>query len=167
MFTSIQHFKQSFESEMKFSSGIMGALTDASLGQAVNKDHRTIGRIAWHIITTYPEMAGQIGIEFSGVGKDDPMPTTAAPFKDAYDKVSGAVLEYVTANWTDETLLQFDDLYGDQWEKGRTLFILIKHEAHHRGQMTVLMRQAGLKFPDIYGPTLEGWPAYGGTPPAV
>jgi uncharacterized damage-inducible protein DinB len=38
---------------------------------------------------------------------------------------------------------------------------LISHEIHHRGQMTVLMRQAGLKVPGIYGPAREEWAAYG------
>jgi uncharacterized damage-inducible protein DinB len=29
------------------------------------------------------------------------------------------------------------------------------HQAHHRGQMTVLMRQAGLTVPGVYGPARE------------
>ncbi len=33
--------------------------------------------------------------------------------------------------------------------------------------MTVLMRQAGLAMPSIYGPTKEGWVAYGMEAPAV
>ena len=34
---------------------------------------------------------------------------------------------------------------------------LIKHIAHHRGQITVLMRQAGLKPFGVYGPPKEDW----------
>ena len=41
------------------------------------------------------------------------------------------------------------------------LSALIRHEAHHRGQMTVLMRQAGLTVPGVYGPSREEWVAYG------
>ena len=33
---------------------------------------------------------------------------------------------------------------------------LLHHEIHHRGQMTVLMRQAGLKLPGVYGPSADG-----------
>jgi hypothetical protein len=33
--------------------------------------------------------------------------------------------------------------------------------------MTVLMRQAGLKVPGVYGPAREEWAAYGMPPPAV
>jgi uncharacterized damage-inducible protein DinB len=38
---------------------------------------------------------------------------------------------------------------------------LISHEIHHRGQMAVPRRQAGLQVPGIYGPAREEWEAYG------
>jgi uncharacterized damage-inducible protein DinB len=41
------------------------------------------------------------------------------------------------------------------------LRVLIQHEVHHRGQMTVLMRQAGLEVPGVYGPAREEWAACG------
>jgi len=34
---------------------------------------------------------------------------------------------------------------------------MMMHQSHHRGQMTVLMRQAGLRVPYIYGPAYEDW----------
>jgi hypothetical protein len=64
-------------------------------------------------------------------------------------------LEEVTKNWKDETLQIVDEMYGEKWPRGLTLRILIDHEIHHRGQMTVLMRQAGLKVPGIMGPSRE------------
>ena len=41
------------------------------------------------------------------------------------------------------------------------------HQIDHRGQMTVLMRQAGLNVPGVYGPSLEGWTSVGTNPPEV
>ena len=41
------------------------------------------------------------------------------------------------------------------------LMTLINHQNHHRGQMTVLMRQAGLTVPGVYGPAKEEWAAAG------
>lgn len=32
---------------------------------------------------------------------------------------------------------------------------LIRHQIHHRGQMTILMRQAGVVMPGVYGPSQE------------
>lgn len=39
--------------------------------------------------------------------------------------------------------------------RGKLLRILINHQTHHLGQMTVLLRQAGLKVPPVMGPTKE------------
>ena len=58
-------------------------------------------------------------------------------------------------------------MYGATWPRSFTLFVLIGHEIHHRGQMTVLMRQAGLKVPGIYGPSYEEWVNYKMQPPAI
>ena len=58
-------------------------------------------------------------------------------------------------------------MYGEIWKRGHSLQVLLVHQTHHRGQMTVLMRQAGLPVPSIYGPVKEGWSAYGVEPPKV
>ena len=70
-------------------------------------------------------------------------------------------------NWNDETLEIEDTMYGENWQRGMTLTALLMHQAHHRGQMTVLMRQAGLKVPGVYGPAMEDWAAYGQPAPLV
>jgi uncharacterized damage-inducible protein DinB len=50
------------------------------------------------------------------------------------------------------------------WTKAFVLVSLLQHSCHHRGQMTVLMRQAGLKVPGVYGPAKEEWAIYGMDP---
>jgi len=52
-------------------------------------------------------------------------------------------------------------MYGETWKRGMTLLYLMLHQAHHRGQITVLMRQAGLKVTGIYGPAKEEWQTMG------
>ena len=52
-------------------------------------------------------------------------------------------------------------MYGEDWKNSLSLWVLITHQIHHRGQMTVLMRQAGLVVPGIYGPAKEEWVAIG------
>jgi uncharacterized damage-inducible protein DinB len=58
-------------------------------------------------------------------------------------------------------------MYGEKWTRGFTLTSLILHQVHHRGQMTVLMRQAGLEIPGLYGPARQEWAAFGMKPPAI
>jgi uncharacterized damage-inducible protein DinB len=52
-------------------------------------------------------------------------------------------------------------MYGEKWKLGKILFSLVTHQAHHRAQMTVLIRFVGLKVPGIYGPSKEEWAAFG------
>ena len=167
MFRKIEDFESVWSKEMAFTQSVMDALTDNSLTQAINEDHRTLGRMAWHIIATIPEMATQVGLEFGGPDPSAPVPATAAEIKQAYTTVSQGLLKAVKDGWNDSTLEQEDDLYGEKWKRGQTLHIMILHEIHHRGQMTVLMRQAGVVVPSIYGPAKEGWAQYGAQPPEI
>ena len=77
------------------------------------------------------------------------------------------LLERIKQSWTDETLDKEDDLYGEKWTRKVTLKVQVHHQIHHRGQMTVLMRQAGLKVPGLFGPAKEDWTEYGMQPPEV
>jgi uncharacterized damage-inducible protein DinB len=58
-------------------------------------------------------------------------------------------------------------MYGERWTRGFTLFASLLHEVHHRGQMTVLMRQAGLAVPGTAGPSKQEWAQWGMAPPEV
>ena len=167
MFHTIDDFVQSWTFESTSTQKQMDQLTDKSLAQAIAGDHRTLGRIAWHIVTTIPEMMSHVGLKISEVDFKAPVPKTAAEIKKAYAAVSKQVLDQVKNNWKDSSLQIEDDLYGEKWKRGNTLLILIKHEIHHRGQMTVLMRQAGLKVLGFYGPAKEEWVNYGAPPPEV
>jgi len=167
MFLTIEQFKQEWLAESNNTRKIFSALTDESLKQPVTDDHRTLGRMAWHIVRTLPEMAARTGLDVTGPGEKEPVPESAETIKQTYDAAATSVLEEVTANWTDDTLAMEDDMYGQKWKRGLTLYILFKHELHHRAQMTVLMRQAGLKIPGIYGPSKEEWTQHGAQPPQI
>ena len=167
MFTSIKDFKSDFADEREGTLKILSALTDAALAQSVAKDHRTIGRMAWHIATSYPEMMTRVGLNISRIGERDPIPVSAKAIRDAYEAVSAELLQQVEANWDDAKLQEETEMYGAKWKNGFTLEVLIRHEIHHRAQMTVLMRQAGLKVPGVYGPAYEEWANFGAPPPEV
>lgn len=166
MFRRVADFQEAWGRETSSTLKILGALTDAALGQAVTKDDRTLGRLAWHLATTPREMMERTGLAVAGPAHDSPPPAAAAAIVSAYEKATKAIADGVTG-WTDATLEVEDDMYGEKWPRGLTLQALIAHQAHHRGQMTVLMRQAGLKVPGVYGPAREEWTAYGMEPPVV
>ena len=166
MFVSVDNFLTVFKQETDATRRLLDKLTDDSLSQPNHPDIRSVGRAAWHIVTTYPELCGHLDIAVDGPGEKDPVPAKAADIIDAYAACVAAVSRAVK-NWPDADLQKVDDLYGEQWPRGKSLHVLLAHEIHHRGQLTVFMRLAGLPVPGIYGPSKEEWANYGTEPPAV
>ncbi len=167
MYRKIEDFVRDWEYEADGTLRVIGAVTDAKLGQSIAQDHRTLGRLAWHLAQTIPEMMNQTGLNVTGVDPHSPVPRTIAEIRDGYAAASKALIAEITSKWNDSTLEQEDNMYGQTWKRGLTLKALVAHQAHHRGQMTVLLRQAGLKVPGIYGPAMEDWAAYGQPAPTV
>jgi uncharacterized damage-inducible protein DinB len=78
-----------------------------------------------------------------------------------YKQYSALLLEQVEGRWKDDDLTGNIEVYGEQWERRKVLSVLVLHQAHHRGQMTALMRMLGIQVPGIYGPSKEEWSKYG------
>ncbi|WP_159882065.1 DinB family protein [Paenibacillus puerhi] len=154
---SIAAFEEEFKLESASTLKVFRALTDASLAQEVAPGYRTLGELAWHIVTTYREMLSRIGLHFEASDEHTPQPTTAQGLVQGYEQAAQAAAEAIRTQWTDASLVETSDLYGEPWPNGLTLHILINHEVHHRAQMTILMRQAGLTVPGVYGPSKEEW----------
>lgn len=161
MYRKLEDFKRDWAYEAEMTEKALRNLSDGSLGQMAYDEGRTLGFLAWHLTLTLGEMLGLVGLKIDAPEPEAPMPLTAAEIADTYSAAARSVAEQVSANWTDETLMQTDEMYGETWSRGQTLFYLIAHQTHHRGQMTILMRQAGLPVPGIYGPSKEEWAAMG------
>lgn len=167
MFSSIEAFIREWESESAGTRRLLAALTDASLSQSVADGYRTLGRLAWHLTCSPHEMLVRTGLKLPAPGDEHVVPSSAAAIADAYAATSREVADAVRGQWQDADLVRTSDMYGEQWPNGMTLRVVISHEVHHRAQMTVLMRQAGLSVPGLYGPAREDWAAMGMEPPAV
>jgi uncharacterized damage-inducible protein DinB len=167
MYSSPSEFARDWHFESRGTLQVLERLTDASLAQEVYPGGRSIGRLAWHIAQTIPEMMARTGLRISGAGEHEPVPSSAAAIAQGYREASASLLEQIAAHWTNATLAEKDDMYGEQWTRAETLAVLLRHQTHHRGQLTVLMRQAGLTVPGIYGPAKEDWAQMGMEPPPV
>jgi len=167
MFRTIDDFLNSWRQESESTLKVFANLTDASLEQRVTPDGRSIGKLAWHIVVSIPQMAHEAGLTaVQGSKDDDAVPSTVAEIREAYEAVARSLTEAVLSSWTDEQLADVIPMYGESWSRGLTLSILLRHEAHHRAQITVLMRQAGLVVPGCYGPAREEWATMGMAPMA-
>ena len=166
MFRTLEDFYEAFSDVVESTEKIFAHLTDANLNQQVVEGHRTLGGMAWHIVATVPDMMPRIGLGTSSVDPQSPPPDSADEIMRAYKTVTTEMKDAVQSGWTDDTLLKTDDLYGEVWSRGKSLYGYILHEVHHRGQMTILLRQAGSKVTGIFGPSKEEWSTYGMPEPA-
>jgi len=167
MFKTIEEFLINWGHESESTQKILNTLTDKSLDQEVSPEDRTLGRIAWHIVTTLGEMMSRTDLVFEANPHDAAAPATAAEIAEAYRSTNEAMMTAIKEQWSDESLAELKEMYGEQWAIGKVLGILTAHQTHHRGQMTVLMRQSGLPVPGVYGPSREEWAAFGEEAPVV
>ena len=161
MYRRIEDFQRDWSYDIESTIKLFNNLTDESLHEKIVPHGRSIGFLAWHLAQTMGEMLGLVGLKVTAPGFETSVPYSVNEIVSAFEKAANSVKEEVSKNWTDETLLQEDDMYGERWTRGQTLMYLIFHQAHHRGQITVLMRQAGLKVVGIYGPAQEEWAEMG------
>lgn len=173
MYRRIEDFRNHWQEEVVDTLKVIDAIPDAKLGQAVSPEHRDLRRLAWHLASSIVGLPGQFGLKVDGPrvsaeGADlDAPATTSAGLREAYAKAAQSLLDAIKG-WTDADLEIEDTMYGHMvWKRGYSLQALELHQAHHRGQMTVLLRQAGLPVPGFYGPAKEGWAALGMAAPAV
>ena len=132
-------------------------MTDASLNQQVYSEGRTLGRIAWHVTTTIPDYLADFGLKIDRVKNAENVPISAKEIAETFKKVSINAAKVMEEQWTVESLKQIQVAFGRKESNASILMGLIKHIVHHRGQITVLLRQAGIKPFGVYGPPKEDW----------
>jgi len=161
MFQTVEHFLQSWTFEATATQKLLNQLTDESLHQAITTENWTLGRIAWHTVTAIRIISANTNLTFEAPAEDFPVPTSAQFIADSYRQTSQTFVEALKTQWTDQTLHETIEFIGQSIPNGSLLLFLLQHQSHHRGQMTVLMRQAGLTVPGIYGPAKEEWAQFG------
>lgn len=167
MYRRIDDFRAHWQEEVTDTLKVLDAIPDAALPQAVTPEHRDLRRLAAHLATSITGLAAGVGLEVPGPKEGDAPAPTMAGLRAAYATAASGLLEAL-AGWTDADLEKEDLMFGYlTWKRGYTLQALELHQAHHRGQMTVLLRQAGLPVPEFYGPPKEGWAKLGMAAPAV
>jgi uncharacterized damage-inducible protein DinB len=161
MYRTIEDFTEDWRQETASTLKIFRALNDTSLAQKVTADGRSLGYLAWHITLSLGEMGERTGLSVGIPAEGAPMPKNAKDIASAYLSAAQSIAGQVQERWNDAALAEEVDMYGEKWKRGFALASLIRHQTHHRGQMTVLMRQAGLPVPGVCGPSREEWAQWG------
>ena len=157
MYNTINDFISEWKYESESTLKVFSNINDTSLNKKDHEDVRTIAILAWHITLTIPEMMSKTGLMVEGPDEHSKPPASIGEIISAYRTASDSLVQQIDSKWTDASLKVEVNMYGEQWKNGATVSTLVKHHAHHRGQLTILMRLAGLKVPGIYGPSKEEW----------
>lgn len=164
MYRKIADFIKTWKAEEEATVKILSNIKDENLLKTVSDNTRSLGRLAWHITQTLTEMGSKVELVENDYLDGKPIPSNISEIIDLYKKYCEELAVNLKSKWTDEDLSLKMDLYGQSWERGRILTMLVNHQIHHRAQITVIMRLLGLTVPGIYGPSKEEWKNYGMEP---
>ncbi len=153
MFRSADGFRATWRHESANTAKVLERLTDQSLGTRAAPGHRSIGDLAWHIVVSPATILGKVGLVVEAPTKSQPAPPTAVAMQAAYVGMADALADAIDSTWTREMFKELVPFYGVTLPRGETLEVVLRHEIHHRGQLTMLMRLAGLPVPGVYGPS--------------
>jgi len=152
-----------FDHEMAVTRKVLERVDDAQFGWKPHEKSMSLGRLATHV-AEIPQWAHTILLEpefnmVDGEHRPAAMLTTAEVL-DLFDRqvktVRGILAARtdaeLTGTWTFKQNGQ--ELFGMPRAAAWRSFIM-SHLIHHRGQLSVYLRQTGSKVPGIYGPSAD------------
>jgi uncharacterized damage-inducible protein DinB len=153
---------QELEQEAQTTRRVLARVPDNQLAWRPHQKARTLGELALHVAMVPGGVAELIASPSPAQAPNfvDPSPKSASELIPALDQ-SLATARKVLGGMQDAALL-------DTWrlmQGERELFavpraallrsIMLNHWYHHRGQLTVYLRELGVPIPSIYGPSAD------------
>lgn len=154
LYRKVEDFIEDWSASAEGTLAVMKAMTNDKLDQAIVEGHNSLGWLAWHLVGAAGAFGHFAGLQIEAPASDQPTPKDVTEIVEAYEKVMQSY-KIEGPKLTDDSLLEEVTGFGGPVLRGKLLRALIDHQTHHRGQMTVLLRQAGLTVPGIMGPTKE------------
>ena len=103
---------------------------DETLVAKPHANVRSMQRLVWHITLTLGEMLGKAGLKISCPDEHSVPLSDIAEICRIYEKAAKSVLQQVTTPWTDAELNTEVNMYGENWDKGTILTVLILSLIH-------------------------------------
>lgn len=154
MYRQVDDFLNEWTNAANGTVQVLKAMTDETLSQSIVEGHNSLGWLGWHLVGAAGYFSYLAGLKVPMIRQEDPVPTSAAEIVATYEKTANSIKEEA-AKFSNEDLLEEVKGFNGPITRGALLRALIDHQTHHRGQMTVLLRQAGLPVPGVLGPTKE------------
>ncbi|HLG54382.1 MAG TPA: DinB family protein [Vicinamibacterales bacterium] len=153
---------QELEQESQTTRRVLERVPQDQLTWRPHAKSRTLGELALHIATV-PGAVAELVASPSPVQAPqfvDPSPKSAAELVPALDQ-SIAKAKQVLGGLDDAALMATWRLMAGDRELlavpriGMLRSVMLNHWYHHRGQLTVYLRELGVAIPSIYGPSAD------------
>jgi uncharacterized damage-inducible protein DinB len=152
---------QELEQEAQTTRRVLERVPDNKLTWRPHAKARTLGELALHVATV-PGAVAEFATEDQVQAPEftDPSPKNAAELIPALDR-SIATAKKVLGGMDDKTLTATWRMMRDDRELlavprvGVLRSIMLNHWYHHRGQLSVYLRELGVPVPSIYGPSAD------------
>lgn len=154
MYRVAEDFVKDWTIASKGALKVIQAIPDEKMDVAIVDGHNSLGWLSWHLVSVAGAFGQFAGLQIPAPGPNMSQPETMAEIAEKYEMVREAYKKEA-ATLTEEQLLEEVPAFGGTMPRGELLRTVITHQTHHVGQMTVLLRQAGLEVPPVMGPTKE------------
>jgi uncharacterized damage-inducible protein DinB len=155
---------QELEQEAVTTRRVLERVPDDKLGWKPHPKSRTLGDLALHVAMTPGAVAEFVAKSpVQAPQFEDPSPQKASELVPALDN-SIATAKRILGTMDDATLLAtWRMLQGDKEllaipRIAMLRSIMLNHWYHHRGQLTVYLRELDVPIPSIYGPSADERP---------
>ena len=155
MYRMVDDFIQEWEKNCNGTLSVFESITEEKKSFEIVEGHSSLEWLSWHLTTAPAYFIGQVGLSLNVELNPSVTPSTIQEIINTYKIVKEEVVKTVKEKLTDESLSTIVDSHGRPTPIGAILRVLVDHQTHHRAQMQVLLRQAGLNVPGVMGPTKE------------
>ncbi len=153
---------QEFEQETQTTRRVLERVPDNQLAWRPHEKARTLGELALHVAMVPGGVAELVASPSPAQAPQftDPSPTSASELIPALDQ-SIAKVKKVLGGMDDAALMAtWRLMQGDREllavpRVAMLRSVMLNHWYHHRGQLTVYLRELGVPIPSIYGPSAD------------
>ena len=149
------------DQEAETTRRVLERVTDEHLNWRPHTKARTLGELALHIATV-PGLVAEFAMndDVQAPTFVDPVPSSTQEILEALDQsihkaketLSGVSDEVLFSSWN---VYRGDKLLISQPKLGVLRSIMLNHWYHHRGQLSVYLKELDIPIPSIYGPSAD------------
>lgn len=154
MYSNVADFIAQYTFEAAATEKLIAATSNEQFAFEPHAKVRSTGRVAWHIIHSLGGLAAELNIGITQIDNDK-KPTTKEEAVAMYKQASQELLAKVQESITNDMLGNEVNLYGMKLTIGGLLYLILRHEIHHRGELMIVMRWVGDTPVGVVGPTEE------------